>query len=113
MRTGGWNQCCGGELRCGAWTAVFRRPQRRLWCPLLQPLSCQKLERLCILPRGGLYDLRRQLGSRRFLVPLDGEKVVTHKLFVEARLRSAGSIRGRRPEARRIGGERLVDPYHL
>ena len=58
-------------------------------------------------------DVRRQRRSRRLLVPADPLEIVAHVLLVERRLRLAGSVLIGRPETRRIGRERFVDPDEL
>src|SRR5213082_1646273 len=59
------------------------------------------------------HHLRRQRRRRRVAVPfallLQTREVVPQRLFVEAGLAPAGLITVRGPEARRVGGEDLVD----
>src|SRR5579885_1612533 len=62
-----------------------------------------------ILLTGAGDDLRRQLRSRRLLVPVESLEIVTHELLVEARRAGAGAVRVGRPEAGGIGRERLID----
>ena len=52
---------------------------------------------------------RRAAPDRARLVPVERLELVAHELLVEARLALAGLVVVRRPEARRVGREHLVD----
>jgi hypothetical protein len=58
-------------------------------------------------PRAG-GDVGRELGPRGSPVPPGAEAPVEDVLLVEGRLRATGRVLRRRPEARRVGCERLV-----
>src|SRR5215469_15632849 len=64
------------------------------------------------VPRASHY-VRGQCGRGRLLVPADALEVVADELLIEGRLRLAGRIEVRGPEARRIGSESFVDPDEL
>ena len=72
-------------------------------------LGGKALERVAIFSAGASRDLRRQLGSRRLLVPVQGLQVIAYKLLVEARRTGARRIGVSRPEARRVRGKQLID----
>src|SRR5829696_2342062 len=61
------------------------------------------------------YDGIGQRGRRRLAVPAPraplGVEPVAQRLLVEARLRAAGLVDIRRPEARAVGGEHLVGQH--
>src|SRR5690242_6447428 len=72
----------------------------------------QALEDVEVPSAGGAHHLGRQGGRRRLPVPSActalSIEVVTQRLLVEARLRSAGAVGVRRPEPRAVGGEHLI-----
>src|SRR5687767_2373021 len=73
----------------------------------------QAPERVEIFRARPLDHVLGQAGYGRLLVPLDRLEIVAHELLVEARLRAAGRVAVRRPEARRIGRHHLVDQDDL
>ena len=56
------------------------------------------------------HDFRRKRRRRWLLVPSDFLEVIPHVLLIKRRLRFAGSVLIRGPEARRIRRERFVNP---
>ena len=64
-------------------------------------------ERFPVLVRRLLHHVLGKLRAGGGLVPGKGEQVVADELLVEAFLRTARSIPLRRPEAGRVGGQRL------
>src|SRR2546422_4423171 len=79
----------------------------------LQVLPRDQSVRFQVPPSGRLDDLRRQRRRRRVAVPLplllQAREVVAQRLLVEARLAPPWLVAVRRPEARRVGREDLVD----
>src|SRR5947208_3856134 len=79
----------------------------------LQRLPRDQAERLPIPLARRLHHLQRQRRRRGIAVPLplllQARQVVAQRLLVEARLRASRLVAVRRPEARRVGREDLVD----
>ena len=73
------------------------------------PRPGQAAERLEVLLARPCHDVVGQRRHRRLLVPADPLEVVADELLVEARLRAARRVAVARPEARRVGRQRLVD----
>ena len=80
---------------------------------LLELQAAQEPERLDVFLARLLDDVAGERGHGRLLVPADRLEVVAHELLVEARLRTTRRIVVARPEARRIGRQRLVDEDDL
>ena len=71
----------------------------------------QPLERLDVAAARAGDEIVGQLGPGRRLVPADRLAPVAHELLVERGLRAAGLVAVGRPEAGRVGGQRLVTEH--
>src|SRR2546430_11300893 len=108
---------CGLEARTSNPQSALRNPQwlaeRTRGSRVPQTPAGDPEVRLEITLARRPHYLRRQGRRRRDAVPLallfQAREVVTQRLLVEARLALAGLIAVRGPEARRVGGEDLVD----
>src|SRR3954470_13237603 len=73
----------------------------------------EPVEGVEIAEAGRLDHAHRERGTRGLAIPPAGTpfgvQIVAQGLLVEARLRTAGLIAVRRPEARAVGGEHFVD----
>ena len=71
-------------------------------------IPVRQLERLDVAAARARDDVVGELRAGVGLVPAERLAVVAHELLVERRLRAAGRVLVGRPEARRVGRERLV-----
>src|SRR5581483_1832699 len=75
--------------------------------------SGETLQLLTVLLSRADDDIGRECRTRRLFVPIQCLEIIPNKLLVETRRARSDTVRIRRPEARRVGCQHLVDEREL